>query len=194
MNLPFRAIQPPAQNAADAPAPIVAGEFVLNSAVASLLGVLDRLQDQLTALSTLASAKLQALRAADADALLSGARSEQQMLEALVADQQTRDAEIARLAQVLRIESSPLPRLTVLAERLPEPHASKILAKSAGLRALSLELQKKNRHAADVARQLHKHVVAVFADIANAGRESVTYGRSGQHETGSSANWFDAVG
>lgn len=193
MNLPFRAIEPRERGTVDTTA-IPSGEFMLNSAVESLLAVLSRLHEQLSALSILATAKLAALRGADADALLTGARSEQRMLEMLVADQQTRDAEIARLAQLLRLAATPLPRLTVIAEHLPEPHASKILAKSAGLRALSLELQKKNRHAADVARQLHKHVVAVFADIASAGRETVTYGRTGQHETGSATNWFDAVG
>lgn len=196
MNLPYR---PTARPAAGSIAPAarllhIADAPELPVAVEALLRVLSRLQEQLRSLVGLAAGKLAALRRADADALLAGASREQELLQQVVADHGARDAEIARLAQLLRMESSPLPRLTALAARLPEPQASQILTKSAGLYGLAAELQEKNRHAAGVARHLHSHVSAVFAEVAKAGQAAVVYGPSGQHEQRIAKRWFDAVG
>jgi hypothetical protein len=94
----------------------------------------------------------------------------------------------------MRWNSSARLRLSEIAEKLPEPHSSRLRAKTAGLRQTAEELRRENRVAAEVAQHLHKHIRAVFEDIARVNQESVVYGPSGKHEQRTNKTWVDAVG
>ena len=166
----------------------------LATAVGELLEQLARLQAALKALSELAAAKLAALRKADAAALADCAAREEALLKSLFGTERARDAAIASVAQSLRLAAAPRPRLRDLASRLPEPLASNLRARAAGLEEVARELQQKNGLAADVARRLHSHIRGVFADVATAAQESVVYGAQGQFEGGRPRCWVDAVG
>ncbi len=162
--------------------------------VDELLELLSSLQDLLRQLTDLAETKLQAMREADVEGLHRCAARECQVLERLFEREQSRDAVLARVAQALRYEPDSRPRLAEVAEKLAEPHSSRLRAKIAGLRHVSTELRQKNRLAAEVARHLHQHIRAVFEDLAQVNRESVVYGPNGQHEQRINKTWVDAVG
>ena len=150
-----------------------------------LLDSLSSLQDWLRQLTELAEVKLQAMRRADAEGLHRCAARECQVLEQLFQCERARDAIVARVAQALRYEADERPRLTEIAEKLPEPASSRLRAKIAGLQQVSTNLRQKNRLAAEVARHLHKHIRAVFEDLAQVNRESVVYGPTDNTNNGS---------
>ena len=170
------------------------GAHDLAAQVDELLDLLSSLQDLLRQLTDLAGTKLQAMRGADASGLHQCAARECQVLERLFQREQDRDAVLARVAQALRYEPDSRPRLTEIAEKLPEPHSSRLRAKITGLQQVSTKLRQKNQLAAEVARHLHKHIRAVFEDLAQVNRESVVYGPNGQHEQRINKTWVDAVG
>jgi len=162
--------------------------------VAALLATLTAWQELLQRLLELAGRKLAALRAADTGSLHACAAGESAALHALFEKERERDAAIARLAQGLRLPDRPPPRLSEIAALLPEPWASRLRAKIAGLRQVAAALQEKNRLAATVARNLHTHICAVFADVAQVNQETIVYGPSGKHEQRRTTSWVDAVG
>lgn len=159
-----------------------------------LLSLLNRWQGQLAGLLTIADEKLAAMRRADADALTSCAQREEMLLRGIAAGEPERHELLARLAQGLPGARRRVDRLSELAELLPEPYASQILAKNTGLRQVALKLREKNRLAAGVARQLQLHIRGVFADVAKASQESIGYGPQGQHEQQVRLSFVDAVG
>ncbi len=162
--------------------------------IEELLETVSLLHELLKRLLELARAKLAAMRAADAETLHQCAAEECDVLEALFKREKQRDAVLARLAQSLHWSGDERARLSEIAERLPEPFSSRLRAKTAGLRKTADELQRKNRLAADVARHLHKHIRAVFEDVARVNQESVVYGPNGKHEQRTRKTWVDAVG
>jgi hypothetical protein len=138
--------------------------------------------------------KLAALRSANADQLMRCAQEEATALENVLHNNRARDAILARLAQVLHWPEIRTAALSEIAVRLPQPQASQIHAKSVPLKRLAEELAEKGRLAADVARNLHSHVRAMFAQLAQASQEAVVYGRNGQPDSKVTRNWVDAVG
>jgi hypothetical protein len=166
----------------------------VDAQVGELLETLSELHELLKQLLELARAKLVAMRTADTAALQRCAARECGVLELLFERERRRDAVLARLAQSLHWSGSARPRLSETAEKLPEPHSSRLRAKTAGLRQTATELRRENRVAAEVAQQLHKHVRAAFEDIAQVNQESVVYGPSGKHEQRTNRTWVDAVG
>ena len=159
-----------------------------------LLDALSALHELLNQLLELARAKLAAMRAADAPGLQRCAARECGVLERLFERERHRDAVLARLAQSLQWDATGPPRLSEVATKLPEPFSSRLRAKTAGLRQTANELRRENRLAAEVAQHLHKHIRAVFEDIARVNQESVVYGPNGRHENRTSKTWVDAVG
>lgn len=152
------------------------------------------LQTALKQLSDLAAEKLTALRRADTGALQACAAREEQLLRELFRREPSRKAALARVAQTLQLADSAHARLNDIVARLPEPLASSWQARRVALRDIAAELQRKNRLAASVARNLHSHIRGIFADVANAAQESVVYGPQGQHAGGRPRCWVDAVG
>jgi hypothetical protein len=142
-------------------------------------------------LAELATEKLAAMRRADTDALNGCAEREEGLLRTVLRDEQGRNAILARLAQSLHC---PQVRLTEIVDRLPEPVASALRARSVALKEIAGELQRRNRLAASVAQNLQAHIRGIFADVASANRESLVYGPRGQHEMSSPRRWVDAVG
>lgn len=159
-----------------------------------LVEQLGDLQDALRQLVDVASAKLSALRRADTAGLQECAHQEGELLKRLFTGERQRHAVLAQVAQVLHIESTGPPPLREVAARLPEPLASALRAKSEGLQQLALELQRKNRLTADVAQNLQTHIRGIFADLANAARETMGYGPEGKREQSATRNWVNAVG
>jgi hypothetical protein len=166
----------------------------LEAQIGELLEALSGLHEMFKQLLALARAKLVALRAADAAALQRCAARECGVLERLFEQERQRDAVLARLAQSLHPGSTAVPRVSEIAERLPEPFSSRLRARAVGLRQTAKELRCENRVAAEVARHLHKHLRAVFEDIVHLNQESVVYGPSGKHEQRVNKTWVDAVG
>ncbi|MFQ5806196.1 MAG: flagellar export chaperone FlgN [Phycisphaerae bacterium] len=162
--------------------------------VRDLLATVTSLHELLKQLLELAGRKLAAMRSADAGALQQCAADEGGVLQALFEREKQRDAVLARLAQSLHWRADCRPRLSEIAERLPEPFSSRLRAKIVGLRQTAGELRHKNQLAAAVARNLHAHIRAVFEDVAKVNQESVVYGPSGKHEQRNKKTWVDAVG
>lgn len=184
------------------PRPTVTGDEItrdggaadLPAQIETLLRSTTALHALLSRLSELATEKLAAMRTADAAALQACAVRECETLERLFAREQERDAVLARLAQSLHWQAPAPPRLSEIAEKIAEPFSSRLRAKIAGLRQTAEELQRKNRLAAEVARHLHKHLRAIFEEIAGVNPETVVYGPDGQQEPRATKTWVDAVG
>jgi hypothetical protein len=155
---------------------------------------LSDLQTALQQLSDLAADKLAALRRADTEALQACAAREEQLLREVFRSEPSRKAALARVAQTLLLADAARAQLNDIVARLPEPQASSWRARSVALRDIAAELQRKNRLAAGVARNLHSHIRGIFADVATAAQESVVYGPQGQHAAGCPRCWVDAVG
>jgi hypothetical protein len=160
----------------------------------ALLQVVSSIHDVMKQLLELATEKLAAMRAADAAGLQACAARECAALERMFGQEQERDAVLARAAQSLRWEGPLPPRLSEIADRISEPHCSRLRAKIAGLRQTAVELQGKNKLAAEVARHLHKHLRAIFEEIAGVDQERAVYGPHGQPEQRATKTWVDAVG
>lgn len=163
-------------------------------AVNRLLAVIDELYGHYQRIAQLADDKLAALRRADAVELNRCAAEEGRLLRKLLAAPNEEPATLARLAQCMRALGPPGRRLSEISASLPEPHASRIAAKTQGLQQLARALAEKNRLAAAVAHGLHTHVRSVFAAVAEAGQESVGYARDGRVQRGSHNALLDAVG
>jgi hypothetical protein len=159
-----------------------------------LLATLSSSHELLKQLLELAGRKLAAMRSADTETLQQCAADESEVLRLMFENEQERDAVLARLAQSLHWRDSRAPSLTDITARAPEPFSSRLRAKTTGLRQIAAALKEKNRLAAAVARNLHKHIRAVFDDVARVNQESVVYGPNGRHEQRSKQSWVDAVG
>ena len=157
---------------------VVAGE--LHAVLKQLLGV--------------ATDKLQAMRSADTSALYQCAAQEGRLLHAMFEREKQRNAVIARLAQELHWETEGPPRMSEVAARLPAPYGPRLQATTEGLRETTTALREKNKLAARVARNLHKHIRAVLDEVASANQEALGYGPSGKHEQVNTKSWVDAVG
>jgi hypothetical protein len=182
--MPLKLVNTPSTTVADS----------LAASVQSLDAALTAWHDQLGRLAELAAEKLAAMRAADADALQRCSADEAELLERVRSTAADREAALAGVAQAVRWEGVKTARLPQLAARLPQPHASRIHAKSLALREIAGTLEKRNRLAAGVARNLQSHLRAVLEGLAQGGQESVVYGRSGQFQNAAALNWVDAVG
>jgi hypothetical protein len=176
------------------PAVTLHGSSTLALIVRELSQHLSGLQAALQQLCETATDKLTALRRADTDALSACAAREEQLLKGVFRGEVERKAAIARVAQHLPCSTPQGARLYDIAEHLPEPLASALRARSVALRDVAAELQRKNKLAAGVARNLQGHIRGIFAEVAAAAQESVVYGPQGQHETGRPRAWVDAVG
>lgn len=164
------------------------------AAVTELGRYLADLHARLKELVALTDEKLSALKRADVAALDACAIREQVLVKDVLTREEQRNAILARVAQCLPSKPRPGAGLTEIADLLPEPAASALRARSVALRGLATELQRKNRIAADVARNLQTHIRGIFAEVAKAAQESVVYGSSGQHELSSVRRCVDAVG
>lgn len=174
--------------------PVLRHPATLGEPLGALVQHLTTLHAALRQLAELAGEKLAALRGADAEALQLCAARELVLLKEVLGAQQERNALLARLAQSLRCPQPQATRLTEIADRLPEPLASSLRARSAALREVATELQRKNQLAATVARNLQAHIRGIFAEVAGAAQESLVYGCKGAHQTSSTRCWVDAVG
>jgi hypothetical protein len=142
----------------------------------------------------LADDKLSALRGANVPELNRCTALEGGWLREMLAEGDDSPAILARLAQTMRALGPPGTRLNEIAAALPEPHKSRIAAKTQGLQRLAHALTEKNKLAAAVARGLHTHVRSVFAAVAEVGQESIGYARDGQVQHGNRNALLDAVG
>ncbi len=171
-----------------------AGRAALEVEARALVEALSELQPALRRLIDLSRGKLDALRRADTAALMRCAREEGELLQGVELLERRRRAILARLAQQLQWPPAVSAPLSQLADRLPEPISSVIRARITPLRDLAVTLEKTNRLAASVARNLHQHMRALFAEVARASQETVVYGPLGQLETRTTRAWVDAVG
>src|SRR5262249_36140863 len=117
----------------------------------ALLENLTTLHAHLRELTALAQRKLTAVRSADAAALQLLAQEEAAILTHVERNQAQRDAAMARIAQALRRADARCMPLHKLADTLPEPMRSALLARGAALRAAGHELQRNNAIVAKVA-------------------------------------------
>ncbi len=161
---------------------------------AALLAALNGLHDELRGLFEAAERKVEALRRADTQALQRCSEDESRGLQTTLLLMRRKDAAVAGLAQRLRVPVEGACTVSALLAEIEEPARSHIHARVTGLRELAAKLQDRNKLAERVARDLHSCVRAVFADIALANRETVSYGPAGQKKTRVTEAWVDAVG
>ncbi len=188
--------------------PAVAGAAAVVTAGGAPIALVRDVLDQLAGLHAalqelvqLAKDKLTAMRRADSAALQALAAREAPLVTDLFRREPVRKASLARLAQALQCPDPEHPRLSILADRLPEPLRSTLRARAAALECAALELQRKNRVAASAARNLQAHLRGVFAALAGAVAAPV-YGPKGPPLVGGPAEpqlsggrcWVDAVG
>jgi hypothetical protein len=174
--------------------PSGAARAALDAEARALAETLSELQPALRRLIELSERKLAALRRADTEGLTRCAQEEKELLQSVQLLERRRHAVLARLAQQLRWPPAAGATLSHIADRLHEPISSVIRARIAPLRDLASTLEKTNRLAASVARNLHQHLRALFADVARANQETVVYGPLGQPEMRTTRAWVDAVG
>jgi len=178
----------------EGPQRLSAMSLPVQAAVEELCDSLGALYELLKTLAATAEQKLAAIRSADADQLQKCAAREMELLEQVTTVKRQRQAAIARLAQALQVPAGSELSICTLANRLGEPVASILRAKSRGLRELADRLQHVNAVAARAAQDLQAHVRAVFAEVAKANRDSAVYGPEGQHEQGQIRSSVEAVG
>lgn len=159
-----------------------------------LLATLDALREQLSGLVEMADRKLAAMRVADAPALHALAAEEGRLVREHYETDRRRRACVARFAQQLPAGAPPPRTLAAVAERLPEPDASRIRSRCEGLRRLAETLQRKNRIVLRVAQDLHGHIGAVVADVTAAQQEPAGYGPAGRELRRTRQLLLDAVG
>lgn len=155
---------------------------------------LTEFQQVLQQLAQLAGSKITALRAADTPALEACAAREEQLLREVFRREQQRKAVLARTAQALHVATDHGVTLGDLAAALPEPLASSLWARSAGLQAAAEELQRKNQLVALVAQKLQSHIRGIFAEVAGVTTATPLYGPAGQRDARATRTWVDAVG
>lgn len=155
---------------------------------------LEELHGRVRRLAELSAAKLELMRAADAVGLHACASEEGRVLDELGRIEQKRTALFARLAQALHAPALLAAGLSEVAGRVPGPRGAQLRARASGIREAAEKLQKNNRRAADVARNLHSHIRSVFSELARANEETAVYGRKGQPQPTRTKSWVDAVG
>ena len=99
---------------------------------------------------------------------------------------------IAELEQARRRLTGPDVRLTALAEQLPEPDRSRLVATSIGLRKLAEEIGSINRINNAAVQNMLNHFHTVYQMLAGASRPA-GYGASGQTEGSTGSFLVDAV-
>lgn len=166
----------------------------LDEAGRGLLEQLAKLQGLLKELLDLGHEKLSLLRTANSDGLHACAARESRLLEQVFRSDQQRHAVLARVAQGLRLSNAAPASLSKIADAAPEPLSSSIRARMRPLAEISSELQRINRVASIVARDLQGHIRGVFAALAETGRERVGYGPQGRQSHLKKDAWLDAVG
>ncbi|MBU0640604.1 MAG: flagellar protein FlgN [Planctomycetes bacterium] len=173
---------------------VVASGAALSETAEGLEQRLSRLQTLLRRLLELAEEKLTALARADTEVLQRCAAAEAEVLDEAFRLEQERDAIVARLAHGLQWPKGRAVHVTELAGRLGEPLASRIRARSMGLREVAGALREKNRLTASVAQNLQSHVRGIFSELAKVNQETVVYGPHGDHKHTNKRSWVDAVG
>jgi flagellar biosynthesis/type III secretory pathway chaperone len=155
---------------------------------------LEQLHGHVRRLAELSAAKLDLMRSADAAGLQDCACEEGRVLDELGRIEQKRTALFAQLAQALHAPALLAAGLSEIAGRLPGTRGAQLRARASGIRDAAERLQKNNRRAADVARNLHSHIRSVFSELARANQESAVYGHKGQPQPTRTKSWVDAVG
>lgn len=164
------------------------------AAVAVLVEYLATLQPRLQALLALAEEKLAALRKADTAALRCCAAREEPLVREVLTQEARRPAILAAVAQALRRPELRNAGLAALAARLPQALAAPLLARHLGLQTVAAQLQRKNRIAAAVARNLQGHIREVFAAVAKCTQEPAGYSAGGNQARSAALVLLDAVG
>lgn len=164
------------------------------AAVAVLAEYLAALHPRLQALLALAEEKLAALRAANTAALHQCASREEPLIREILTQEGRRPAILAALAQALQHPDLRNASLAALAALLPQAVAAPLLARHAGLQAVAEQLQRKNRIAGEVARNLQGHIRDVFAAVAKCTQEPAGYSAGGNQARSAKLTLLDAVG
>jgi hypothetical protein len=162
--------------------------------VDELLQYLQTLHTLLKKLEELANEKLAALRKADSAALVDCAAREGVLIRDVLFGQQQRDALLARVAQRLPADAGEVTTVSALAQHFSEPISSSLRARGAALRAVAIELRRKNNVVSEVARNLQAHIHGIFTDVANASQETLVYGAKGNPEKSRTRFCVDATG
>ena len=171
-----------------------AGDGMDPGPVDELLQYLQTLHALLKKLTALANEKLAALRQADSAALIDCAAREGVLIRDVLFGQQQRDALLARVAQRLPSDAGEVTTITALAAHFPEPISSSLRARGAALRAVAIELRRKNSVVTEVAQNLQAHIHGIFTDVANASQETLVYSAKGNPETSRTRFCVDATG
>lgn len=164
--------------------------------VRDLVRLLTDLREHYGQMVTLTSAKLEAMRKADTDALQSIVAQEMVMANRGSEREGLRRQITERIAASLGIDRARARSMRVaeLAEYLAEPRRSQLLTAATGLRATLAELSRQREVTTLVTREMLLHVGEVIAVMRSGGVRADVYSRGGRPEAVRPAHVFEAVG
>lgn len=137
--------------------------------------------------------KIEAIKKADTDRITSITAREMTLTDRLMERQGLRKQLTRLLQQELGLGAAPM-RITLIAERLPEPRRSQLLTVTAGLRKQLESMEQLRLTSTLVAQQMLKHLDEVMSVMTAGAPGGDLYGRGGVRQQSSMAHVFEAVG
>ncbi|MBN2560368.1 MAG: flagellar protein FlgN [Phycisphaerae bacterium] len=170
---------------------------VVTKSTEELAAVIERLIALQVSLHAVVREKLEAMRRADTEAMLSGSRRESELTSEIAAMDDQRRQVVSKLCQAVGISPAPggnSVTLRALAGRL-EPGPRERLARLADrLREEMLRLAEANRVVDLVSREMMAHFKVLFSVMMHDGEAAPTYSADGGVGPASGARVLDAVG
>ncbi len=165
--------------------------------VEQVVRVLDELKHLHDELAVVVKGKIQAMRAADTDALRSAVAREGFLTQRIREQDGLRRQIMELVGELLGLSPDEAGRMTVseLAQRTVEPARSRLLAVAAAIREKAQEAARANEVAAMITAEMLKHFRHVFEVMAQVdAREVGLYSRTGRTEARAAMSVFEAVG
>ncbi len=169
----------------------------LGRLVDGLAELLERLIDMQQRMIDLIREKLQAMRAADIDAMESGAVREGQLAGDIAGLDRRRCQIVEQLCEYLELPASQRPEtvsIRVLLAHLPAPHVERLGGPADRLRGRMLEAAEANRVVEMACRQLLDWYRELFRIVAADETETLTYAPNGKTGDRRGVRVLDAVG
>lgn len=166
----------------------------MSEAVEQLSEVLAELRQLYQQLLQVLRRRLEAMKRADSEALSSCTARERFLSQRIREADATRQNLLGDLLPRLGLPPGRGITLGELAERLGEPHRSRLLVLAAGLREVMAEADRANRVAALAASQMLVHFRRVYEAMTAAAQQTGLYERSGPLRVQTPRRLIDAVG
>ncbi len=165
--------------------------------IGELIALIEQLVDKQTALQTVISAKLEAMRRCDPEGMFAASRREGDLTAEVSVLERRRQEVVSRLCPALGLPVEKSAGAMTLRTLIPEldPQAGKRLVRAADrLRGEMLKLAEANRVVDIVCRQMMAHFKSLFAAMVQPETDASTYSSVGEVGLPAGARVLDAVG